>query len=167
MRRRETNTLQPRTSRNSAQILADKLLNIFNITLGVPLVLMLVLGRAGDTLFAGGSVVANTIIGLVQEIRAKRALDKLAALSAGTVRVRRDGQSLDVPIGQIVKDDLIEIVPGDKIVVDGPCVWEDAVEVDESLITGESDSVDKNVGDRMTSGSFVTAGRGFMRAQKI
>ncbi|HEY4689900.1 MAG TPA: HAD-IC family P-type ATPase [Anaerolineae bacterium] len=167
VRRGETNKFQPRTSRTYAQILADNLLNIFNITLGVLLVLMLVLGRAGDTLFAGGSVVANTIIGLVQEIRAKRALDKLAALSAGTVRVRRDGQSLDVPIGQIVKDDLIEIVPGDKIVVDGPCVWEDAVEVDESLITGESDSVDKSVGDAMTSGSFVTAGRAIMRAEKI
>ena len=162
-----TNTYQPRTSRTYAQILADNLFNIFNITLAALLGLLLALGKSGDTLFAGGSVVANTLIGLVQEIRAKRALDRLAALSAGTVRVRRDGQALDIPMTQVVQDDLIEVAPGDRIVVDGPCVWEDAVELDESLITGESDSVDKSVGDAMTSGSFVTAGRALMRADKI
>ena len=167
VRRGLTNRFQPRTSRTVAQILADNLFNIFTITLAVLLGLLLALGRVGDTLFAGGSVVANTLIGLVQEIRAKRALDKLAALSASTARVRREGQSVDLPVDQVVKDDLIEVAPGDKIVVDGPCVWEDAVEVDESLITGEADSIDKDVGDRMTSGSFVTAGRAIMRAEKI
>ncbi len=167
VRRGLTNKFQPRTSRTYAQILADNLFNIFNLTLAILLGLLLALGRAGDTLFAGGSVVANTLIGLIQELRAKRALDKLAALSAGAARVRRDGQIIDIPVDQVVKDDLIEVTPGDKIVVDGPCVWEDSVEVDESLITGESDSIDKNVGDTMTSGSFVTAGRAIMRAEKI
>ena len=161
------NTYQARTGRTYRQIFADNLFNVFNVTLAVLLGFLLALGRASDTLFAGGSVVANTLIGLIQEIRAKRALDKLAALSAGSVRVRRDGLSLDIPVDQVVKDDLIEVTPGDKIVGDGPCVWEDAVEVDESLITGESDSVEKNVGDMMMSGSFVTAGRAFMRAEKI
>ncbi len=167
VRRGLTNKFQPRTSRTYAQIFADNLFNIFNITLAVLLITMLALGRPGDTVFAGGSVVANTLIGLIQEIRAKRALDRLAALSAGTARVRRDGQSLDIPIDQIVQDDLIEVAPGDRIVVDGPCVWEDSVEVDESLITGESDPVDKEAGDRLTSGSFVTAGRAIMRAEQI
>ena len=162
-----TNKYQARTSRTYRQIFVDNLFNIFNITLAVLLGLLLALGRASDALFAGGSVVANTLIGLVQEIRAKRALDKLAALSAGAVHVRREGRSVDIPVDQVVQDDLIEVTPGDKIVVDGPCVWEDAVEVDESLITGESDPVDKNAGDVMTSGSFVTAGRAFMRAEKI
>ena len=161
------NKFQPRTSRTYAQIFADNLFNIFNITLAVLLITMLALGRPGDTIFAGGSVVANTLIGLIQEIRAKRALDRLAALSAGTARVRRDGHSLDIPIDQIAQDDLIEATPGDRIVVDGPCVWEDSVEVDESLITGESDPVDKEIGDRLTSGSFVTAGRAIMRAEQI
>ncbi|HLF25308.1 MAG TPA: HAD-IC family P-type ATPase [Anaerolineae bacterium] len=167
VRRGLTNKYQPRTSRTYRQILFDNLFNIFNLTLAALLGLMLALGKAGDTLFAGGSVVANIVIGLFQEFRAKRALDKLAALSAGAVRVRRDGQSLDIPVDQVVQDDLIEVTPGDRIVVDGACVWEDAVEVDESLITGESDSIDKSVGDRMTSGSFVTAGRALMRAEQI
>jgi cation-transporting ATPase E len=167
VRRGLVNKFQPRTSRTYAQIFADNLFNIFNITLAVLLVAMLALGRPGDTIFAGGSVVANTLIGLIQEMRAKRALDRLAALSAGAARVRRDGQSLDIPIDQIVQDDLIEVAPGDRIVVDGPCVWEDSAEVDESLITGESDPVDKEAGDRLTSGSFVTAGRAIMRAEQI
>ncbi len=162
-----TNKHQLRSSRTYAQILADNLFNIFNITLAILLVLLFALGRAGDTLFAGGSVVANTLIGLIQEIRAKRALDKIAALAAGSVRVRRDGHNIDIAVDQVVQGDLIEVAPGDRIVVDGPCVWEDAAEVDESLITGESDSIDKNVGDGMTSGSFVTAGRALMRAEKI
>lgn len=166
-RRGQINKYQSRTSRTYAQILADNLFNIFNLTLAILLGVLLALGKAGDTLFAGASVVANTLIGLVQEVRAKRALDKLAALSAGTARVRRDGQAIDIPVDQIVQGDLIEVVPGDRIVVDGPCLWEDAVEVDESLITGESDSIDKNVGDTMTSGSFVTAGRAIMRAEQI
>jgi cation-transporting ATPase E len=162
-----TNQFDSRSSRSYKQILFDNLFNIFNITLAVLLGILLVLGEVGDTVFAGSVVVINTLIGLIQEFRAKQALDKLAALSAGTVRVRRDGQSFDIPIDQVVQDDLIEAVPGDKIVVDGPCVWEDAVEVDESLITGESDSIEKDVGDPFTSGSFVTAGRAIMRAEKI
>jgi cation-transporting ATPase E len=167
IRRGLTNKFQPRTSRTTAQILADNLFNIFNLTIVTLLILMLALGRGSDAVFAGSSAVLNTLIGLIQEMRAKRALDRLAALSMGTARVRRDGRSLDIPIDQIVQGDLIEIAPGDKIVVDGTCRWEDAVEVDESLITGESDSIDKNVGDAMTSGSFVTAGRALMRAERI
>ncbi len=167
VRRGRTNKFQPRSSRTYKQIFFDNLFNIFNITIFVLLIILLALGESGDTLFAGSTVMVNLVIGLVQEIRAKQALDKLAALSAGTIRVRRDGQPLDIAIDQVVQDDLIELTPGDKVVVDGPCVWEDSVEVDESLITGESDSIEKDAGDPFTSGSFVTAGRAIMRAEKI
>ena len=166
-RRGETNAFESRSSRTYKQILFDNLVNVFNITLAVLLGILLALGEPGDTFFAGSVVAVNILIGLIQEIRAKQALDRLAALAAGTVRVRRDGRSLDIPPEQVVKDDLIEVVPGDKIVIDGPCVWEDAVEVDESLITGESDSIEKDAGDLLTSGSFVTAGRAIMRAEKL
>jgi cation-transporting P-type ATPase E len=167
VRRGLTNKFQPRSSRTYKQIFFDNLINVFNITLFVLLIILLALGESGDTIFAGSTVLVNLLIGLVQEIRAKQALDKLAALSAGTVRVRRDGQPIDLAIDQVVQDDLIELTPGDKVVVDGPCVWEDSVEVDESLITGESDSIEKDAGDPFTSGSFVTAGRAIMRAEQI
>lgn len=167
IRRGLTNKFQPRSSRSYRQIFFDNLINIFNITLFVLLIILLALGESGDTIFAGSTVLVNLAIGLIQEIRAKQALDKLAALSAGMVRVRRDGQPSDIAIDQVVLDDLIELTPGDKVVVDGPCVWEDSCEVDESLITGESDSVEKDAGDPLTSGSFVTAGRAIMRAEKI
>jgi cation-transporting ATPase E len=167
VRRGLTNKFQPRSSRTYKQIFFDNLFSIFNITIFVLLIILLALGESGDTIFAGSTVVVNLLIGLIQEIRAKQALDKLAALSAGTVRVLRDAQPLDIAIDQVVQDDLIELTPGDKVVVDGPCVWDDSVEVDESLITGESDSIQKNVGDPFTSGSFVTAGRAIIRAEKI
>ncbi|HET7375619.1 MAG TPA: HAD-IC family P-type ATPase, partial [Anaerolineae bacterium] len=162
-----TNKFQPRSSRTYKQIFFDNLFNVFNLTIFVLLIILLLLGESGDTLFAGSTVFVNLVIGLFQEIRAKQALDKLAALSAGTVRVRRDGRPSDIQIDQIVQDDLIELTPGDKVVVDGTCLWKDSVEVDESLITGESDSIQKNAGDPLTSGSFVTAGRAMMRAEKI
>src|SRR3989337_2512109 len=97
------NTYQARTSRTYRQIFTDNLFNVFNITLAVLLGFLLVLGRASDTLFAGGSVVANTLIGLIQEIRAKRALDKLAALSAGSVRVRRASRDGENPVGPVAQ----------------------------------------------------------------
>lgn len=167
VKRGQTNAYQARTSRTYRQILIDNLFNIFNITIALLLAILVLLGEIGDSVFAGATVVANTLIGLFQEIRAKRALDRLAKLSAGTVRVRRDTQTIDIHVDDVVQDDLIEVVPGDKIVVDGPCVWQDSVEVDESLITGESDSIDKDIGEMFTSGSFVTAGRAIMRAEKV
>ena len=166
-RRGLTNHFQPRSNRTYREILRDNLINVFNITLFVLIGIMIALGEFTDTLFAGSAVVLNIVIGLFQEIRAKRTLDRLAALAAGAVRVRRAGQTFDVPLDQVVQDDLIEVAPGDKIVVDGPCVWQDVLEVDESLITGESDPISKQVGDSLTSGSFITAGRGVMRAEKI
>ena len=167
VRRGLTNKFQPRSSRTYREILFDNLINVFNVTLFVLLLIMLSLGESVDTIFSGSTVVLNIVIGLFQEIRAKRTLDQLAALAAGTVRVKREDKYFDLPLDQIVQDDLIEVVPGDKIVVDGPCVWQDALEVDESLITGESDPIAKETGETLTSGSFITAGRGFMRAEKI
>jgi len=156
-----------RSSRTYGEIARDNVLNVFTITVAVLLAILLALGEVGDTVFAGLTVALNTLIGVVQEVRAKWALDRLAALAAGTVRVRRDGQTLAIPLDQVVQDDVIEVSVGDKIVVDGPCLWEDAVELDESLVTGESDSIVKDAGDPLTSGSFVTAGRGLMRAEKV
>ncbi len=104
---------------------------------------------------------------LVQEFRAKRTMDRLARQAVGTVRVRRAGATIEIPPEAVVLDDVIDARPGDRVPVDGPLLAADALEVDESLITGESDLVPKHGGDRLTSGSFVVAGRGFLRAEQI
>jgi cation-transporting ATPase E len=121
----------------------------------------------GDTLFAGGSVWLNVIVGIVQELRAKRALDRIAALSTRRARVRRNGASAEVETTDIVRGDLVELAPGDRVPVDGPLVEGRALEMDESLLTGESDSVPKRPGDPIYSGAFCLAGSGLVRAEGI
>jgi cation-transporting ATPase E len=112
-------------------------------------------------------IVSNSIIGTVQELRARRTLTNLAVLSAPGARVVRDGTATDIDVSGVVADDLLELRPGDQVVVDGVVVDALGLEVDESLLTGEADPVDKAVGDRVLSGSFVAAGTGHVRATGI
>ncbi len=162
-----TNDYRPSTGRSSADILRENLLTPFNVTLVGLLAALLVLGQIGDSFLSGGAVAVNAIASLVQEFRAKRTMDRLARQAAGTVRVRRDGTTVEISPEEVVEDDVLEIRPGDRIGVDGPLVWGDALEVDESLISGEADLVPKGRGDTLTSGSFVAAGRGLVRAERI
>lgn len=166
-RRGESNDYEARVSRTYGDILRDNLLNLFNIVLGMLLVIVIASGDYTTAFFAGFSVVTNSFLGTIQEINAKRKLDKLAALSAQTVRVWRDGQLVAVPIKQVVKDDVIAIEPGDRIIVDGRILASNALEVDESLLTGESDAVFKEVDDPVYSGSFCVAGTGVMLATQV
>jgi cation-transporting P-type ATPase E len=94
-------------------------------------------------------------------------MDRLARQSVGMVRVRRDGASVEIPPEEVVQDDVIDARPGDRVAIDGPLLAADALEVDESLITGESDLIVKQAGETLTSGSFVVAGRGLVRAERI
>jgi cation-transporting ATPase E len=162
-----TNAYRPATGRSSAEILRENLVTPFNVTLVSLLAALLVLGQIGDTFLSGGAVAVNAIAGLVQEFRAKRTMDRLARQSAGTVRVRRDGTDVEIAPEAVVVDDVVDVRPGNRIGVDGTLLWGDALEVDESLITGESDLVPKVRGASLTSGSFVVAGRGLMRAERI
>ena len=107
------------------------------------------------------------MIGIVQELQARRTLNELAVLSAPKARVRRDGDTIEVGISEVVADDILELSPGDQVVVDGDVLAESGLELDESLLTGESDPVEKAVGDAVLSGSFVSAGSGFYRATHI
>jgi cation-transporting ATPase E len=162
-----TNAYRPATGRSSAEILRENLVTPFNVTLVSLLAALLVLGQIGDTFLSGGAVAVNAIAGLVQEFRAKRTMDRLARQAAGTVRVRRDGTDVEIAPEAVVVDDVVDVRPGNRIGVDGTLLWGDALEVDESLITGESDLVPKGQGASLTSGSFVVAGRGLMRAERI
>ncbi|HNA97898.1 MAG TPA: HAD-IC family P-type ATPase [Marmoricola sp.] len=112
-------------------------------------------------------IVFNSIIGIIQEIRAKRTLDSLTIVSAARPKVRRNGAIAEISADQLVLDDIVLCAPGDQIMVDGELVECSQLEVDESLLTGEADPIEKQVGAEVRSGSFVVAGNGAYRATGI
>jgi cation-transporting P-type ATPase E len=160
------NTLPDARTRTVPQIVRANVLTRFNALLGSMFVLILITGHLRDGLF-GLVLVANALIGIVQEVRAKRTLDRLTLLSAPKARVRRGGAEIDIPIADVVEGDLLVLSPGSQLVVDGEVEDSQGLELDESLLTGESDASPKAVGDAALSGSFVVAGSGTLRATKV
>jgi len=152
--------------RTTRQILRANVMTPVNAIMGTLLVLILVAGHPSDALFAG-VILSNSVIGVVQELRARRTLAALAVLSAPKARVVRDGTTTEVGVSEVVADDLLELSPGNQVVVDGKVIAAHGLTVDESLLTGEADAVDKAVGDEVLSGSFVSSGSGHMRATRI
>ncbi|MCY3910389.1 MAG: HAD-IC family P-type ATPase, partial [bacterium] len=143
--------------------------NVFSPVNGIMLALfaaILVAGFPRDGLFVG-VVVSNAVIGVAQELRAKRELDRLAVLSAPKARVVRDGEVSEVGVSEVVADDVLELTPGDQVVVDGAVLTSSGLEADESLLTGEADPIEKEPGDELLSGSFVAAGSGRYQATRI
>src|SRR5262249_4605955 len=130
------------------------------------LVIILFVGPLQDALF-GLVLIANTAIGIVQELRAKRTLERLSVLSAPRVHVLRDAAVSEVDRREVVVDDVIEATAGSQIVVDGEILVADGLEVDESLVSGEADPVAKGPGDPVLSGSFVAAGACRYRATRV
>jgi cation-transporting P-type ATPase E len=164
--RGQTNATAERTSRTYSEILRANIFTRFNAILGTLLVVILAVGEPQDALF-GIVLVSNALIGIVQEIRAKRTLDQLAVLSEPRVRVVRDGETQEVMVDDVVLDDLIDVRTGDQIAADGVVRATEALQVDESLLTGEADPVDKTEGDDVLSGSFVVAGSGRFQATAV
>jgi cation-transporting ATPase E len=161
------NTVTEKPSRTTSEIVRANIVTRFNILLGVLLLVVLfVLREPRDALF-GIVLVTNSAIGIIQELRAKRTLDRLEVVAAPKVRVVRSGVVVEQRVEHVVADDLIELRPGDQLVVDGDVVASSGLEIDESLLTGESDPVRKEVGDECLSGSFVSAGSGRYRATKV
>jgi len=161
-----TNDVPDAPVRSNLQIIQANVLTPVNGIITTLFVLILVAGYPADALFAG-VVVSNSVIGIAQEFQARRTLTELAVLSAPKARVRRDGETTEVGVSEVVADDVLELSPGDQVVVDGDVLAESGLELDESLLTGESDPVEKAVGDAVLSGSFVSAGSGFYRATHI
>jgi cation-transporting ATPase E len=153
-------------TRTVAEIVRANVITVFNLLLGALLVVILIVAPPQDALF-GVVLVTNALIGIVQELRAKRTLDRLALLNAPRVVVIRDARRWEVPVDEVVLDDLVVASPGDQIVVDGIVVTSESLEVDESLLTGESDSILKDVADEVLSGSFVAAGSGIYKARRV
>ncbi|MDB1088140.1 HAD-IC family P-type ATPase [Streptomyces sp. ACA25] len=164
--RGQVNDVPVRSSRTTGEIIRANVLTLFNGIIGTLFAIILVVGPIQDGLF-GFVIIANALIGIVQELRAKKTLDSLAVIGESRPTVRRDGVSSEVPTSSLVLDDLIELGPGDKVVVDGVVTEAESLEVDESLLTGEADPVLKHPGDQVMSGSFVVAGGGSFTATKV
>ncbi|MFC9240947.1 HAD-IC family P-type ATPase [Streptomyces decoyicus] len=164
--RGELNDVPVRSSRSATEIVRANVFTRFNAIIGVLFVIILIVGPIQDGLF-GFVIVANTGIGIIQELRAKKTLDALAVIGEARPLVRRDGAAAEIPASDVVLGDVLELGPGDKIIVDGEVLETDGLEVDESLLTGEADPVLKKPGDRMMSGSFVVAGSGAFSATKV
>ncbi len=162
----KTNDVPNRASRSVADIVRANVLTRINAILGVLFAIVLATGSLINGLF-GLLIVANSAIGIIQELRAKKTLDNLAIVSQAKPRVRRRAGTRELPPNDVVLDDVIEIGPGDQIVVDGELLEAAGCEIDESLLTGEADPIAKTCGDEVMSGSFVVAGTGAYRATKV
>ena len=141
------------------------LLNL--IIIPAAITLFLLEDKPRGSVAISGMALVNTLMGLVQEIRAKRHLDKLAILTEAKAKVLRDGQEKEVPASAVVQDDLLILVTGGSVVADGTVVAARALEVDEALLTGESDPLPRQPGEAVLSGSFCVTGEGLYRADKV
>ncbi|HEY1465424.1 MAG TPA: HAD-IC family P-type ATPase, partial [Acidimicrobiales bacterium] len=162
----QTNAVASTSGRSVAQILRANVATRFNAILGTLLIVVFIVGPIKDAVF-GLVLVVNTVAGVVQELRSKRTLDRLAVLTAPSAHAVRDGRSVELPVEQVVIDDMLELRPGDQVVADGTVEIDGGLEVDESLLTGESLAVDKHEADPVLSGSVVVAGNATMRVTQV
>ncbi|MGA0567657.1 cation-translocating P-type ATPase [Rathayibacter sp. KR2-224] len=161
-----TNAYTDATSRSAWSIIRSNVFTLFNGIIVACFAVLLALGRWQDALF-GLSAIANTIIGSVQEFRAKAALDKLALMHAPHARVLRDGDVREVTVADVVMDDILVLRAGDQIAADGVVLQSSRLQVDESMLTGESDAVDKQPDDEVLSGSIVVGGEGTVSVTRV
>ncbi len=154
------------SSRSYWSIFAGNTFTVFNLILAVFGAATIAFGNPKDALFLG-ILVANTTIGTFQEVRAKRALDSLAALIAPAATVVRDGAPRQVPVADVVVGDLVRIQSGDQVVADGDLVRVEGLALDESNLTGESEPVVRRVGEEVLSGSFAVEGEADFEATAV
>ena len=165
--RGEVNDVPDDKSRKYSEIFAENIFTPFNALLTVLMLSVFAVGGGVVNVLFFGILIANMAIGIFQEIRAKLTLDKVAILSAPKAKVLRDGKIREIPIREIVLGENIILGLGDQIVADGSVLRSEDLEIDESLLTGESDPILKKAGEKVLSGSIVVAGSGVMAAEKI
>ena len=166
MSRGAVNRVKDRTSRSVASIIRENVLTLFNAIIVGASIIVLLFGDLRDGIF-GGVMVINAVIGIVSELRAKRTLDSLAIVDAPQASVLRDGTVSVIAARDVVIDDVIELTLGDQVSVDGTVLASAGLEIDESLLTGESRPVKKKVGDELLAGTSVVAGSGRMIATAV
>lgn len=155
------------TSRTYRQILRENVFTFINNVLFLLGLALVALGRPGDAIISVGVILVNVVVAVVQEVRAKRLLDRIALLTRPKATVIRDGHEHAIDPAAVVLGDLLVVRPGDQVVVDGVVRTPGPLEVDESLLTGESDRVVKGAGDLLYSGSFVVTGSGQYQATRV
>lgn len=160
------NRVKDRTSRSVASIVRENVLTLFNAIIVGASIIVLLFGDLRDGIF-GGVMIINAVIGIVSELRAKRTLDSLAIVDAPQASVLRDGTLSVIPARDVVLDDVIELTLGDQVSVDGTVLASAGLEIDESLLTGESRPVKKKEGDQLLAGTSVVAGSGRMVATAV
>ena len=164
--RGQVNTIKKPASRSAIGIFKENIFTRFNALLGSLLILILMVGPSQDALF-GIVIILNTAIGIIQELRAKWTLDRLVIITAPKARVVRSREIREIAAGKIVVDDVIELHSGDQVPVDGVVLTSNNTEINESSLTGESEPVSKNTGDKVYSGTFVIAGSCRIQAVRV
>lgn len=162
----QVNQSEENLLKSDKEIIKENTINIFNLLNLVLAILVLLVGSPKNTLFFG-VVIINTLIGIIQELRAKHTIDKLSVLAKTKAIVLRNGQLQQIDQEEIVLSDILYLRNGDQVPVDGKLISGAGIEVDESLLTGESDRVQKKEQDELYSGSFVTAGEGFYQGTAV
>ena len=160
------NVAEDGSSRSLLSILRSNTLTLFNAVVGGSFLLLLVLGQWKDALF-GFAVIANMLIGIIQELTAKRTLDRIAILNQPRAHVLRDATEVEVDIADVVLDDLLILRAGEQVAADAQILVCAEFEADESLLTGESDPVPKSIGAELLSGSTVLAGTAKARVVRV
>lgn len=161
------NDTNKKYSRSYASIFIGNICTFFNLLCLLAGIALIIANTKGITNYLVIFITtANIVIGIIQEIRSKRSIDKLSILAANTIKVMRDGEVTEVPVTEIVLDDVIILELGNQVPAD--CILaEGSVEVNESLLTGESVPIKKSVGDTLFAGSFISSGNGKFRVEKV
>ncbi len=162
-----TNVLPVKTSRTYLQIIGENVFTAINDILFVLGLALVLLGQVSDAVVSVSVVLLNVVVSVIQEVRAKRMLDHIALLNRPTTTVIRDGRQRTIDAQEVVVGDVLQVRPGDQMVVDGPILETERLDVDESLLTGESDLVAKQKGDRLYLGSFCVNGSALYQAEKV
>lgn len=163
----QVNKVKKFTTRTYPQIIAHNVFTIFNGILVISLIALLIIKANTDAFFLFTVTFINVISGIIEEIRAKIALDRLALVHRKTVKVIRDHELQEISIDEVVKDDLVIVNNGEQIVADGILISPNSIYTDESLLTGESDNIKKQTKDTVYSGSFCSSGSGVYKAEKV
>lgn len=161
------NKVPPPTGRTYAQIFRENIFTFINMVIFVLGMALVLVGRPSDALISLGVISANVLVSVVQEIRAKRTLDRIAVLTRPTAQVIRDAVPQNILPEQLVVGDVLQVNPGDQIVLDGRVIGDGQMQVDESQLTGESNLIPKKSGDEVFSGSFCVNGSALYVAEKV
>lgn len=162
----KVNVIPKAPSRTTWQIIRANLFTVFNALNAVLALIVIIAGSPKNSIFAG-VIITNTLIGIFQELRARKIIEKLSVFSSATLKVMRNGIEKDIAIEELVIDDIMILQTGSQVLCDAIVLENNELEVDESLLTGEADPILKKGHNNLLSGSFVVGGKGYAKAIKV